>query len=217
MPANSESLLLTPAEMGRADRLAIAAGIQSFKLMENAGAAVADAVDARYPEGQVLILCGPGNNGGDGFVAAKTLRDRGRDVRVALFGARDRLKGDAAFFADLWHGPVEEARPDGVRNAAVIVDALLGAGLDRDVDGALREIIEAINHVRIPVVAVDVPSGIDGASGLERGLAVRASLTVTFFRLKPGHHLQPGRALCGEVILARVQLSSLAGDWIFAE
>ncbi len=204
MPANSESLLLTPAEMGRADQLAVAAGVQSFKLMENAGTAVADAVAQRYPEGTVLILCGPGNNGGDGFVAAKKLRERGREVRVALFGSRDRLKGDAAFFADLWNGPVEEARPDSMHGVGVIVDALLGAGLDRDVDGALREIIEAINGARVPVVAVDVPSGIDGTSGQERGVSVRAQVTVTFFRLKPGHHLLPGRVRCGEIVLADI-------------
>jgi NAD(P)H-hydrate epimerase len=212
MPANSESLLLTPAEMGRADQLAVAAGVQSFKLMENAGAAVADAVGARYPEGPVLILCGPGNNGGDGFVAAKKLKERGRDVRVALFGPRDRLKGDAAFFADLWNGPIEEARPDGIGNAAVIVDALLGAGLDRDVEGALKEIIEAVNVAHVPVVAVDVPSGIDGASGQERGVAVRADVTVTFFRQKPGHHLLPGRVRCGEVVLADIGIPASVLD-----
>ncbi len=204
MPANSDSLLLTPAEMGRADQLAVAAGVQSFKLMENAGAAVAEAVLQRYPEGQVLILCGPGNNGGDGFVAAKKLKDQGRTVRVALFGQRDRLQGDAAFFADLWNGPVEQARPDGMHGAAVIVDALLGAGLDRDVEGALREIIEAINGAHARVVAVDVPSGIDGGSGQERGVSVKADITVTFFRLKPGHHLLPGRARCGEIVLAQI-------------
>jgi hydroxyethylthiazole kinase-like uncharacterized protein yjeF len=214
MPVHSESLLLTPAEMSRADALAVDAGIQSFKLMENAGAAVAEAVATRYPDGPVLILCGPGNNGGDGFVAAKKLKDRGRDVRVALFGQRDRLKGDAAFFADLWNGPIEAARPDGLRGAAVIVDALLGAGLDRDVDGALREIIEAINGARVPVVAVDVPSGIDGASGQERGLAVRADVSVTFFRLKPGHYLQPGRAFCGEIVLAQIGIPEAVLDEI---
>jgi NAD(P)H-hydrate epimerase len=214
MPANSESLLLTPAEMGRADQLAVAAGVPSFKLMENAGAAVADTVAARYPDGPVLILCGPGNNGGDGFVAAKKLRERGREVRVALFGARDRLKGDAAFFADLWNGPVEEARPDDIHGGAVIVDALLGAGLDRDVEGALREIIEAVNGARVPVVAVDVPSGIDGASGQERGIAVRAEVTVTFFRLKPGHHLLPGRVRCGEIVLADIGIPDAVLDEI---
>jgi len=214
MPANSESLLLTPAEMGRADQLTIAAGVQSFKLMENAGTAVAEAVAARYPTGPVLIVCGPGNNGGDGFVAAKKLREQGREVRVGLFGQRDRLRGDAAFFADLWNGPVEEARPDGMQGAGVIVDALLGAGLDREIEGALAEIIEAINRAHAPVVAVDVPSGIDGGSGQERGIAVKADVTVTFFRLKPGHHLLPGRARCGEIVLAQIGIPESVLDEI---
>ena len=207
------SELLTPAEMGRADALAVAAGVQSFKLMESAGAAVAEVVAERYPDETVLVLCGPGNNGGDGFVAAKKLRDAGRTVRVALFGARDRLRGDAAFFADLWDGPVEEARPDGMAGAGVIVDALLGAGLDRDIDGALGEIIVAINGARVPVVAVDVPSGIDGASGQVRGVAVTADVSVTFFRLKPGHLLLPGRLQCGEVVLRQIGIpESVLGE-----
>lgn len=200
----SSDLLLTPAEMSRADQLAVADGIQSFKLMEAAGAAVAEVVEERYPQGQVLVLCGPGNNGGDGFVAAKKLKEAGRDVRLALFGEKERLKGDAAFFADLWNGPIREARPDGLRGAAVVVDALLGAGLDRDIDSGLAELIEAVNGLRVPVVAVDVPSGIDGASGQVRGIAVKADVSVTFFRLKPGHLLQPGRAACGEVVLAQI-------------
>ncbi|MGN6490138.1 MAG: NAD(P)H-hydrate dehydratase [Devosia sp.] len=214
MPTDSESLLLTPAEMGRADQLAVAAGVRSLDLMEHAGAAVAEAVAARYPEGPVLVLCGPGNNGGDGFVAAVKLRERGRDVRVALFGSRDRLKGDAAHFADRWNGPIEEARPDTIHGAAVIVDALLGAGLDRDLEGALKAIIEAINGAGLPVVAVDVPSGIDGATGAERGAAVRAAVTVTFFRLKPGHYLLPGRVRCGEVVLCDIGIPASVLDEI---
>ena len=214
MPLNSESLLLTPAEMGRADQLAVAAGVQSSRLMENAGAAVADVVASRYPDGQVLVLCGPGNNGGDGFVAASKLRERARDVRVALFGERDRLSGDAALFASQWGGPIEEARPGGLHGAAIIVDALLGAGLDRDVEGALKELIEAINDASAPVVAVDVPSGIDGASGQERGISVRADVTVTFFRLKPGHYLLPGRVRCGEIVLADIGIPETVLDEI---
>jgi hydroxyethylthiazole kinase-like uncharacterized protein yjeF len=199
-----DDTLLTPAEMGRADRLAIAGGVQSFKLVESAGRAVADAVGARYPEGGVLVLCGPGNNGGDGFAAAKMLRERGRQVRVALFGDRARLKGDAAFFADLWEGPVDGASRVEIGGAAVIVDALLGAGLDRDVEGPLADVIARIAGSGLPVVAVDVPSGIDGASGQVRGVAVRATVTVTFFRFKPGHFLLPGRACCGELVLADI-------------
>jgi NAD(P)H-hydrate epimerase len=187
--------------------------VQSFKLMEAAGQAVADVVQERHPEGQVLILCGPGNNGGDGFVAAKKLKEAGREVRVALFGERDRLKGDAAFFADLWDGPIHAARPDDLRGARVVVDALLGAGLDRDVERGLAELIEAVNGLGVPIVAVDVPSGIDGASGQVRGIAIKADVSVTFFRLKPGHLLLPGRARCGEVVLRQIGIpDSMLGE-----
>ncbi len=213
MVQRSADILLTPAEMGRADRLAVAMGIQSFKLMEHAGTAVAEVVAERFPDGEVLVLCGPGNNGGDGFVAAKKLREAGRRVRVALFGTRERLAGDAGFFADLWDAPIAEARPESIAGAAVIIDALLGAGLDRAVDGALAELIEAVNNAGVPVVAVDVPSGIDGGSGLVRGMAVAADVSVTFFRLKPGHLLLPGRARCGEVVLRQIGIP----DGVLAE
>ena len=107
------SELLTPAEMGRADALAIAAGIQSFKLMDAAGAAVAEVAAERYPQGEVLVLCGPGNNGGDGFVAAKKLKDAGRDVRVALFGAREQLQGRRRVLRRSLEWPGRGARPTG--------------------------------------------------------------------------------------------------------
>ncbi|MGV3491072.1 MAG: NAD(P)H-hydrate dehydratase [Devosia sp.] len=201
---SSDHILLTPTEMSRADALAVRAGVKSIDLMEAAGAAVADFVTERYPEGRILVLCGPGNNGGDGFVAAEKLRRAGREVRLMLFGARDRLKGDAAHFAGLWQGLIEPADAAGLRPADVIVDALLGAGLDRDVEGELRALIEAVNASGLPVVAVDVPSGLDGATGQVRGAAVEATASVTFFRLKPGHLLLPGRGLCGEVALRQI-------------
>lgn len=210
----SESVLLTPAEMSRADQLAVASGIQSFKLMEAAGVAVADFVAARYPEGHILVLCGPGNNGGDGFVAAEKLRQSGREVRLALFADKERLKGDAALFADLWKGRIEQADPTGLQPASVIVDALLGAGLDRDVTGELAELIAAVNASGVPVVAVDMPSGIDGASGQVRGTAIRADASVTFFRLKPGHFLLPGRVRCGEIVLAQIGIPERVLDEI---
>lgn len=196
--------LLSPEEMSAADRAAIAAGTPGRTLMERAGRAVADAV-ARHPLGtRVLIVAGPGNNGGDGFVAARVLAERGYPVRLMLVGERARLKGDAAEAAGLWSGPVEAARPEGVADADVIVDALFGAGLDREVAGLPRALIEAMNVAGVPVVAVDLPSGISGATGAVMGAAVRAAETVTFFRRKPGHLLLPGRVHCGPVRVADI-------------
>lgn len=204
MFTTSKSVLLTPAEMSRADALAVEAGMPSLTLMENAGRAVADAITGRYGPVETLVLCGPGNNGGDGFVVARLLQDRGWPVRLALFGERERLRGDAAFYADLWKGAVEEASPAVIGTAELVIDALLGAGLDRDVEGPLAALIEAVNAGGKAVVAIDVPSGIGGANGAVRGIAVEAKLTVTFFRKKPGHLLLPGRARCGELVLTDI-------------
>src|SRR6185437_504070 len=200
--------LLTTAEMGQADRLTIAAGTPGINLMEAAGRAVADAVSTRHPSGtRVVIVAGPGNNGGDGFVAARVLADRRYRVRVLLLGDRSRLKGDAAEAVARWqraHGVIEPARPAGLAPADVIVDALFGAGLDRPVEGAARALIEAMNASGAPIVAVDLASGINGTSGAVMGVAVRATRSVTFFRRKPGHVLLPGRVHCGPVEVADI-------------
>ena len=163
--------LLTPEEMGRADRLAIAAGVPGLELMEAAGRAVADAAIALVARkgAAIAVLCGPGNNGGDGFVAARLLREQGYRVRVGLLGARERLTGDAAAMADRWGADIEALTPATLRGADLVIDAMFGAGLSRPLDGAAAEVADAINASGKPVLAVDVPSGLDGTTGCADG------------------------------------------------
>src|SRR5580704_9887057 len=192
--------LLTNAEMSQADRLTIAGGVAGIGLMENAGRAVADMTAALKPQGsRVIVVAGPGNNGGDGSVAARLLAERGYRVDVLLAGSAAQLKGDAALAAKKWTGPVTAARPEGLAGADIVIDALFGAGLDRPVETLARALIEAMNAQSAPVVAVDLPSGINGTSGAVMGAAVMATATVTFFRKKPAHLLLPGRQHCGTI------------------
>ena len=200
----AQAALLSTAEMYRADAAATAAGVAGPRLMEAAGAAVAEAVRERWSPRPTLVLCGPGNNGGDGFVAARRLAEADWPVRVALLGARDGLKGDAAWAAGTWKGDVEKLRPEALAGAELVIDAIFGAGLDRPVEGAARATIEALAASGVPVAAVDVPSGVSGDTGAVLGAAARADVTVTFFRRKPGHLLQPARALCGAVVVADI-------------
>ena len=197
--------LLSNAEMAKADRLTIAGGTAGMTLMERAGAAVADAVAARHPVGsEVVVLAGPGNNGGDGFVAARLLTQRGFNVHLMLAGEVSRLKGDAASAAAKWEGPIAQPHRDSFANASVVVDALFGAGLDRPAEGQARAMIEAMNAQPAPILAVDLPSGINGSTGAVMGVAVNAAQSVTFFRKKVGHVLLPGRLHCGRVSVADI-------------
>src|SRR5262249_34894477 len=193
-------------------------------LMERAGRAVADAVAGRNPLGtRVFVACGPGNNGGDGFVAARILAERGYPVRVALLGSREALTGDAAEAAKLFRGDVEPMRADALGDGWIIVDALFGAGLSRPLSGLAREAVEALARAAaggVPVIAVDLPSGIDGATGQVMGAAVNARETITFCRRKPGHLLMPGRLYAGKLRIADIGISDATvtsvGATIFA-
>ncbi|MDB5572049.1 MAG: carbohydrate kinase, YjeF related protein, partial [Hyphomicrobiales bacterium] len=203
--------LLSTSQMAAADRLSIEGGAPGIDLMEEAGRAVADAARrmlAARGGRRVLALCGPGNNGGDGFVAARILRQQGFDVLVALLFDRAGLKGDALEAARRWPGRVTSAQLVTWDGVDLVIDALFGAGLARDLDGRARVIVERLNAQRATgacaVLAVDTPSGVDGDSGQVRGVAVEADATVTFFRLKPGHLLLPGRDLCGPVTCADI-------------
>jgi len=214
--------VLTVAEMAEADRRTIAAGTPGIALMEAAGAAVADEVLRRFPDQPVIVLCGPGNNGGDGFVAARMLREAGCRVRVALLGDYAALKGDAAIAAAAYTGSAETLSPDVLTGAgadrAVVVDALFGAGLARPLDGAALAVVRTLNRRRLPVVAVDLPSGLHGDSGTvlggDQGAAPSAVSTVTFFRKKPAHLLVTGREKCGDISVADIGIPASVLDVI---
>src|SRR5258705_67901 len=194
--------LLSTAEMGEADRRAISGGVPGSTLMENAGRAVADLVTTRHPSGsRIAVVVGPGNNGGDGLVAARMLAERGQRAGVLLVGGMERLRGDAALAGQRWQGSTEAAEPAALPPADAVIDALFGAGLDRPVEGVPRAMIEAMN-AGPRVYAVDLPSGINGTSGAVMGIAVNAAETVTFFRRKIGHLLLPGRLHCGKIHVA---------------
>ncbi|MDP6896459.1 MAG: NAD(P)H-hydrate epimerase, partial [Rhodospirillales bacterium] len=195
------SLLLHVDEMYRADAGAVAAGVPSLDLMENAGIAVAAAISKRWTPRPIAILCGPGNNGGDGFVVARLLAADGWPVRVALLGSTDKLSGDAKANADRWNGAVASLSLAALEDAELVVDAIFGAGLSRPIDGGLAELF---THISASVIAVDIPSGVHGDTGAVLGTAPAADLTVTFCRAKPGHVLLPGRDLCGELIVTDI-------------
>lgn len=206
---NDTLAVLTCAEMAAADRAAMAAGVSGTTLMAAAGAGIATAIEARFAPQPTVVLCGPGNNGGDGFVVARLLADKGWKVRVALLGARAALKGDAAFHAARWNGSVEPLGPAALDGATLVVDGQFGAGLTRPLDGEVAAAVSAINDRKLACVAIDVPSGVHGDTGAVLGVAPQCRLTVTFFRLKPGHLLLPGRALCGETVVVDIGIPAV--------
>jgi NAD(P)H-hydrate epimerase len=201
-------ILLTAAETRDAEARAIAGGLSGKAMMEAAGEAAASFIIRTMSPRPAAILCGPGNNGGDGFVIARKLKQAGWQVRLALFGERAALKGDAALMASLYDGAAEPLTPAALEGAGVIVDALFGTGLSRTVDGAAKTMIEAANAHPAPVVAIDIPSGVDADTGAVLGAAIEAMATVTFITRKPGHLLFPGRALCGQTHVADIGVAA---------
>ncbi|MER9306191.1 NAD(P)H-hydrate dehydratase [Mesorhizobium sp. M0293] len=206
--------LLVPAEMSEADRQTIAAGaVDGIGLMRRAGQAVAAEVLKRYPSAKhVHVLCGPGNNGGDGYVVARILADSGVGTTIWASGA-PRPESDAALAAA--ECPIKPRPLSGfdAEVGSIVVDALYGAGLSKPLSGDVAKAVDSVTTLRLPVVAVDLPSGVSGASGDILGRAFRAEVTVTFARKKPGHLLLPGRGQCGEIVLADIGI----GDGIIAQ
>ena len=200
--------LLTPREMAEADRLAIEAGpFDGMALMRRAGAAVAAVVLERYPAASsVHILCGPGNNGGDGYVVARLLHETG--VAVSVWADDPPRPGsDAALAAAECPVAAKSLSEFNPEPGSLVVDALFGAGLSKPVGGEAARAIELCELANVPVLAIDLPSGISGETGKILGAAFKADTTVTFFRKKPGHLLYPGREYCGETILAQIGIS----------
>ncbi|MFI4964272.1 MAG: NAD(P)H-hydrate dehydratase [Caulobacterales bacterium] len=199
--------ILTAAEMARADAAAIAAGTPSLVLMERAGTAVADAVCARFQRQATLVVCGPGNNGGDGYVAARVLKSRGWPVEVRSLG--EPTTQDARAASVRWDGATK--RLDGALEPGLWIDALFGAGLSRPLDGPAAAAAARMSEAPERVVAVDVPSGVPGDTGKPTGPAACAAVTVTFHAKKAAHLLEPGRGRCGEVIVADIGLGATEG------
>lgn len=198
-------LLLTPNEMTCADHMSAESGIPSFDLMRRAGYAVAAAALSHFPAAvRFVVLCGPGNNGGDGYVAARQLADSGAEILVYALGDIDDLKGDAALAFKFWGGSVTPLGKFEPRPGDVAIDALFGAGLSRKLSDEVTAVISAVEKAEVPVLAVDLPSGIDGRSGKQLGAAFKADCTVTFMTRKPGHLLLPGRSLCGDTEVADI-------------
>ncbi|HEY2676738.1 MAG TPA: NAD(P)H-hydrate dehydratase [Steroidobacteraceae bacterium] len=207
------SVLLSVAQMQEAERLTMAAGTTGFVLMQRAGEAVAREITRRYAPQPTAILCGPGNNGGDGLVVAFELAKSGWPVRLALYGDAGSLQGDARMHAQRWAGGMEPLTPRVIESAALVVDALFGSGLNRRLDARAIETLALAERRGVPIIAIDTPSGVMGDSGESHG-ATRSNCTVTFMRKKPAHVLLPGRDLCGEVVIADIGIPAALLDML---
>jgi NAD(P)H-hydrate epimerase len=211
----SMHVILTAQQMRQAEQVAVQAGSPLIVLMERAGLAVAEQIMARYTKRPTIVLCGPGNNGGDGFVAARHLSSKGWPVRILLFGKLEELTAEAKTAASRWRGTVITASLGTVQSALekgaqLVVDGLYGIGLRRPVTGEAASILQLINKSNVPVVAIDIPSGLNADTGQVFGQAIAAEMTVCFFRKKMAHALMPGRMLSGDVMVVDIGIPEQA-------
>ena len=209
LPLSTAALvLLEPGEMAEADRQTLAKR-PGLPLMERAGAFVADAVSTHFPSARrIAVLAGPGANGGDGFVAARLMAEAGLEVSLFHLSSGARVDAMTATAIADFKGavaPLSRFSPEGYD---LVLDALFGAGLSRPVSADVATVIALTRDSGVPVVAIDLPSGVSGLSGAVLGAAFEAALTVTFFRRKPGHLLHPGRALCGTVVVGDIGIET---------
>ncbi|RKR03026.1 NAD(P)H-hydrate dehydratase [Maricaulis maris] len=203
--------ILAAADCAACDRYAVENGVMSQSLMRKAGEAVATAIRTRWAPRPVLVLAGPGNNGGDGLIAAASLRESGWPVRVVLFAEPASLTDDAAWAFGVWGEAVERAHGVDIDKTGLVVDALFGAGLSRAISGDAARWIEQLQRARtpqrgraVPVIAVDLPSGVAGDAHMSEGSVLTADLTVTFHARKLAHLIEPFAGLCGEVVCADI-------------
>ena len=210
----TDSAIWSVKALAAADAEAIASGVPGLELMRRAGRSVAMVIKERWTPRPVVVLCGPGNNGGDGFVVAAALATAGWPVTTVELVSRSELRGDAAAAAAEWSGPVAPWSAASLTDAELVVDAVFGAGLKRPLDGRVRDVLMT---VQVPLIAVDLPSGLNGDTGQVLGAAPKAAVTVTFHRKKLAHVLEPGREFCGDVVVENIGLptgSPLAGQWM---
>ena len=201
--------LLTQDAMSALDTLVIQQGTDGLTLMRRAGAAVVSVIESAFPSpASVLVLCGLGKNGGDGFIVAGLLQQKGWTVTCTVIGDVAQLSGPALQARADYPGSLVAWSPDLLGGCTLIVDALFGIGLNRPLSAEYEVVIQAVNECRQPVVSIDMPSGIHADTGAALGQAICAKTTVTFTRKKPGLLLLPGRIHAGEVIVADIGIEA---------
>ena len=191
------------------DKKTIKKFIPGYTLMENAGKVIFKIIKKKFKKKKkIKILCGPGNNGGDGFVAAKLLKENGYlNVDLFCLVSKRKLKGDAKLAAEKFGENFKSLSNFKISREDLVIDGLFGSGLKKNISGNLKKIIKKINLKKPYCISIDVPSGINGDTGEIQGVAVKSNDTITFTRKKIGHLLYPGREYCGNVIVEDIGIN----------